>query len=131
MRIDSVLLLSVVTLAVLGVYFGVIAFVGIAHFELVFGAMEYRLYDDELVAYDRRLDTIQWRVPLDAVRDTTVEEGLFESPPTTEVATVMLNRTDDTEETEPYRFYRHSIVFIENPERVSRLLRTGRSRFAQ
>ncbi|NEU56896.1 hypothetical protein [Halorussus sp. MSC15.2] len=72
---------SGVALAVVVISF---VLVGIAHFELAFGAMEYRLYDDELVAYDTRLDAVQWRVPLDAIRTVSVRRGLWRGPPGTD-----------------------------------------------
>ena len=98
----------------------VVSFVsmGIAHFELAFGAMEYRLYDDELVAYDARLDAVQWRVPLEAVRTVSVERGLWTEPPGTDAATVTLDRTDLAVEQSPYGFYRQSLPYVEEPERV-------------
>lgn len=77
-------------------------FAGIAHFELAFGAMEYRLYDDELVAYDTRLEAVQWRVPLDAIQSVSVDRGFWTGPLGTDAATVRLERTDLTVEQSPY-----------------------------
>ncbi|WP_128478994.1 hypothetical protein [Halorussus pelagicus] len=92
---------------------------GIAHFELAFGAMEYRLYDDELVAYDARLDAVQWRVPLEAIRTVSVEQGLWTGPPGTDAATVTLNRTDLAVDQSPYGFYRQSLPYVKDPERIA------------
>ncbi|AFK18858.1 hypothetical protein E6P09_08730 [Haloferax mediterranei ATCC 33500] len=125
--ITSLPLLGAATVATLGAYIGVVALIGVVHFELAFGALEYRLSDDELVAYDRRLDAVQWCVPLDAIRDATAERALFDSPPATDAAMVALDRTDDAAETEPYRFYCHSLAFVDEPERVAERLTSIRS----
>ncbi len=103
----------------------VISFVlaGIVHFELAFGAMEYRLYDDELVAYDTRLDAVQWRVPLDAIRNVSVERGFWTGPPGTDAATVTLDRSDLAIEQSPYGFYRQTLPYVETPARVADRLR--------
>lgn len=118
-----------VTAATVGASIGFIAFaaafalVGIAHFELAFGAMEYRLYDDELVAYDARLDAVQWRVPLDAIKSVSVKRGFWTAPPGTDAAAVALDRADLTVEQMPYGFYRQTLMYVENPERVADHLR--------
>lgn len=62
------------------VVLGVLVVAGVVHSELAFGRVEYRLYDDAVVAYDRRLDTAQLRIPLDAIRDATADRGLAASP---------------------------------------------------
>ena len=102
------------------------AIAGIAHFESAFGAMEYRLYDDELVAYDTRLEAVQWRAPLDAIRTVTVERGVWTAPPGTDAATVALERTDLAVERSPYGFYRQTLPYVERPERVADRLRRVR-----
>jgi len=96
---------------------------GIVHFELAFGSMEYRLYDDELVAYDAQLNAIQWQVPLNSIQTVSVERGLWSGPPGTDAATVMLNRTDLTVEQSPYRFYRQTLMCVETPEHTADRLR--------
>lgn len=85
--------------------------------------MEYRLYDDELVAYDARLNAIQWRVPLNSIQTVSVERGLWSGPPGTDAATVMLNRTDLTVEQSPYGFYRQTLMCVETPEHIADRLR--------
>ncbi|WP_435365313.1 hypothetical protein [Haloarchaeobius sp. DYHT-AS-18] len=101
---------------------------GVVHFALAFGAMEYRLSDEELVAYDTRLDAVQWRAPLDAVRAVSVERGLWTAPPGTDVAMVTLDRTDLDVEQSPYGFYRQTLAYVENPERVADRLRRATER---
>ncbi|WP_254523477.1 hypothetical protein [Natrinema caseinilyticum] len=97
--------------------------VGIGHFELAFGAMEYRLYEDELIAYDTRLNAVQWRVPLDAIRNVSIERGFWTGPPGTDAATVTLDRSDLVVEQSPYGFYRQTLPYVETPERVADRLR--------
>ncbi|ELZ91435.1 hypothetical protein C440_14014 [Haloferax mucosum ATCC BAA-1512] len=126
-EVTSLLLLGGVTAAVLGAFVGLVALVGAVHFELAFGAVEYQLADDALVAYDRRLDAAQWRVPLDAIRDATVERGLFDSPTTTDAAIVALDRTDDPAEAEPYRFYRRTLAYVNEPNTVAERLTAART----
>ncbi|WP_440988345.1 hypothetical protein [Haloarchaeobius baliensis] len=99
------------------------ALLGIGHFELAFGAMDYRLYDDELVAYDTRLDAVQWRASLDAVRDVSVERDAWAAPPGTDAATVRLDRTDLDVEQSPYGFSRQRLAFVESPGYVADRLR--------
>ncbi|WP_130501825.1 hypothetical protein [Natrinema hispanicum] len=96
---------------------------GIIHFELAFGAMEYWLYDDELVAYDTRLNAVQWRVPLDAIRDVSVKRGFWAEPPGTNAATVTLERSDLAVKQSPYEFYRQTLLYVNTPERVANRLR--------
>ncbi|WP_254761833.1 hypothetical protein [Natrinema marinum] len=104
------------------------ALAGIAHFEVAFGAMEYRLYDDELVAYDTRLDAVQWRAPLDAIRNVSVQRGFWTGPAGTNAATVTIDRTDLSVEQSPYGFYRQTLVYVETPERVADRLRQETTR---
>ncbi|MDG5757929.1 DUF6498-containing protein [Natronococcus sp. A-GB1] len=85
-----VLLAWVVTLGVVGGNDGVglaltavstvgavLAFVGFlavktAEHVLEYGLLEYRRYDDRLVAYDTWVETAQWNVPLAEIRDATL-----------------------------------------------------------
>lgn len=96
---------------------------GVAHFELAFGAMEYRLYDEELVAYDTRLDAVQWRAPLAEIHDVTVAESRWLSPPGTDAGTVRLDRSGMETTAPPYGFVRQSLVCVTDPERVAERLR--------
>lgn len=43
--------------------------------ELAHGCMEYRVYDDLLLAYDTRLEEAQWMIPRENVTQTTVTHG--------------------------------------------------------
>jgi hypothetical protein len=96
---------------------------GVAHFELAFGAVEYRLYDEELVAYDTRLDAVQWRAPLAEIHDVSVADGWWLSPPGTDVGTVRLDRSGMETTARPYGFVRQSLVCVADPERVADRLR--------
>ncbi len=113
---DVVWLLPVAATVVLGV-------VGVAQFELAFGAVEYRLYDEELVAYDTRLDAVQWRAPLAEIHDVSVADGWWLSPPGTDVGTVRLDRSGMETTARPYGFVRQSLVCVADPERVADRLR--------
>lgn len=96
---------------------------GVAHFELAFGAVEYRLYDEELVAYDTRLDAVQWRAPLAEIHDVSVADGWWLSPPGTDAGTVQLERSGMETTARPYGFVRQSLVCVADPERVADRLR--------
>ena len=96
---------------------------GVAHFELAFGAVEYRLYDEELVAYDTRLDAVQWRAPLAEIHNVTVTENRWLSPPGTDAGTVQLERSGMETTARPYGFVRQSLVCVTDPERVADRLR--------
>ncbi|WP_435348692.1 hypothetical protein [Haloarchaeobius sp. HRN-SO-5] len=123
--VASLVVGTVVALVVFALGFGL---VGIGHFELAFGAMEYRLYGEELVAYDTRLGAVQWRAPLEAIRDISVERGRWTAPPGTDAATVALDRTDLDVERSPYGFYRQTLAYVENPEHVVDRLRRATER---
>ncbi|WP_440990912.1 DUF6498-containing protein [Haloarchaeobius baliensis] len=45
--------------------------------EVLFGHLEYRIYDEGVVAYDRLLDEPQWFVPSHDIVDTRTSDGLF------------------------------------------------------
>ncbi|MCT9097954.1 hypothetical protein [Haloarchaeobius sp. HME9146] len=120
--IDSGLVLVAVTALMFVTYLFTLAIIGALHFELAFGSVEYRLSDEALVAYDSRLDAVQWSVSREAIRDGTVEDGVFDSPPTFDAATVTLDRTDEVALAEPYRYYRCSLPYLDDPvEAVDRL----------
>lgn len=46
---------------------------------LGYGNVEYRIYDDKLVAYDRYLEEIQWVVPFDDIRSISTEQQTIRS----------------------------------------------------
>lgn len=92
---------------------------GLVHYELAFGAMEYRLYDEELLAYDTRLGAVQWRVPLAAIDGVSVRRGPWLAPPGTDAAAVTLDRTDDRVTHPPYGFYRRTLAYVSDPEAVT------------
>ncbi|CAM2928297.1 hypothetical protein [Halobacterium salinarum] len=121
-----------VGLVATGLALGVLAvgfvLTGIAHFELAFGTMEYRLYGDALVAYDTRLDAVQWHVPLQAIRAVSIERDRSERPPRTDAATVTLDRTDLDIDQSPYGFYRQSLPYVQNPERVAERIQQAKAR---
>jgi|GEM_PF-901216 len=49
--------------------------------DLLYGHLEYRLYDDCLVAYDRLLDTPQWRVELRELTETESSAAVLDRLP--------------------------------------------------
>lgn len=118
----------------IGVAFVVVAtafaLAGVVHFELAFGAMEYQLHDDELVAYDTRLDAVQWRAPLDAIEHVSVDSGFWTSPPGSDAATVTIDRTDLSVEQSPYGFYRQTLAYVQTPERVADRLQQATTQYA-
>jgi hypothetical protein len=100
--------------------------VSAGHMLLAFGAVEYRFYDSEVVAYDRRLGVPQWSVPYDSMEDVSVERGLFGSPLWLDAGTVFFERTDSPKEDElEHHEPRSSIPFVPDPDRVGRILRQG------
>jgi hypothetical protein len=120
------LVLGVATaLTVTAVGFGV---AGVAHFDLAFATTEYRLYDDELVAYDTRLDAVQWRAPLDAIHDVSVEGGPWLAPPGTDAVAVTLDRSDLDVDQRPYGFYRQTLAYVDRPEQAADRLRRATAR---
>lgn len=64
-----------VTVAVLG------AVPVVIETDFLYGHLEYRLYDDCVVAYDRLLKTPQWRVELDAVTETEASAAVLDRLP--------------------------------------------------
>jgi hypothetical protein len=112
------------TVAVFGLL-GVLSAVSALHLYLAAGTVEYRLYDDQLVAYDHRLDTPQWAVSYQDICDVTVQRGLFGSPCWLATGTVAFERTDDAEEDTLHSLEpRSSVVFVPNPEDVADLIRS-------
>lgn len=101
---------------------------GVAHFDLAFATTEYRLYEDELVAYDTRLDAVQWRAPVDAIHDVSVEGGRWLAPPGTDAAAVTLDRSDLDVDQRPYGFYRQTLAYVERPDHVADRLQRATAR---
>jgi hypothetical protein len=111
-----------------GLVFGLLAVLSalsIVHLRLALGEVEYRFYDAELVAYDRRLGEPQWAVPYDRIEDISVETGVFGRPLWLDAGTVSFERTDSPpEEALATREPRSSIAFVSEPERVAEMLRS-------
>ncbi|MDQ2052197.1 DUF6498-containing protein [Natronolimnohabitans sp. A-GB9] len=42
-----------------------------------YGNVEYRVYDDTLIAYDTHLRAVQWRIPLEEISSTSAEHSFF------------------------------------------------------
>lgn len=127
--VDSSIVVLVSTAVIVASVLVAFVLTGIFHFELAFGAMEYRLYEDEVVAYDRRLEAIQWRVSINHIDDVTVETGLINAPPWTDAATITLDRVDDDTDEEPYRFFRCSLAYVDDPEEAADRMKLPRSSF--
>ncbi|ERH13803.1 MAG: hypothetical protein J07HB67_02849 [halophilic archaeon J07HB67] len=62
--------------------------------DLLYGHLEYRLYDDCLVAHDQLLDTPQWRVELREVTETEPSTAVLDRLPGLELERLFV-RTDD------------------------------------
>ncbi len=54
--------------------------------------MSYRLYEDELVGYDRVLKRAQWRIDLDKIRSISVEERYVDSKYDTQTIVIETNK---------------------------------------
>lgn len=107
---------------------GAFVLAGVVHFDLAFGAVEYRLYDETLVAYDTRLDAVQWTAPTASIHDVTVADGPWLSPPGTDAGTVKIDRSGLETTARPYGFVRQSLVCVADPERVADRLKGERRR---
>lgn len=126
LSVESVWVLLGLTSSFVALYLGGVALVGALHYDIVFGTTEYRLYEDALVAYDRRLDAVQWSVPYASIASVSVRDGWFDSPLGTDVGTVKIERTSSSDQQEPYRFYRESIVFVDDADHVADLITAAR-----
>jgi len=88
------------TVAGVGVV-GVVALIGAVlvgtETNLLYGHLEYRLYDDCLVAYDRLLETPQWRVELDEVRETETDVALLDRLPGLTLERLYVRAADDSQ----------------------------------
>jgi hypothetical protein len=138
-RIGILLIIGLSTLALLNgsvrffvlvvggvlVLFGLLSALSAVHMHLALGGVEYRFYDSEVVAYDRRLGVPQWSVPYDSMEDVSVERGLFGSPLWLDAGTVFFERTDSPKEDDlEHQDPRSSIAFVSNPERVVDIVQT-------
>lgn len=65
--------------------------------DLLHGHLEYRLYDDCLVAYDRLLETPQWRVELAAVRETETGTAFLHRLPGLTLERLYVRADDDSQ----------------------------------
>lgn len=77
--------------------------------DVQFAHLEYRVYEDDVVAYDRLLDAPQWRVPRREIADVTTGSGLLGRWIPAGTGTVRVERRGG----DPVR-----LVFLEDPERV-------------
>jgi len=124
----SVVFFSLV-IGVLSILTLTLSAVSVVHMKLGVGGVEYRFYDSELVAYDRRLQEPQWSVSYNKIRDVSIDRGLFGSPLWLDAGTVSFERTDSPEEDELKNHEpRSSIPFVPDPERVVELIRSRRGR---
>ena len=65
--------------------------------DLRYGHLEYRLYDDCVVAYDRLLETPQWRVELDEITGTKASVAFLDRLPGLTLERLRLRTRDDSE----------------------------------
>jgi hypothetical protein len=65
--------------------------------DLRYGHLEYRLYDDCVVAYDRLLATPQWRVELDRITGTETSVAFLDRLPGLTLERLYLRTRDDSE----------------------------------
>ncbi|MFC6729880.1 hypothetical protein ACFQDG_14610, partial [Natronoarchaeum mannanilyticum] len=62
--------------------------------DVQFGHLEYRLYESELVAYDRLLAAPQWRLSLDAVSECHTASGIVDRRTSLGTGTIRVERGD-------------------------------------
>jgi hypothetical protein len=65
--------------------------------DLRYGHLEYRLYDDCVVAYDRLLETPQWCVELDEITGTETSVAFLDRLPALTLERLRLRTRDDSE----------------------------------
>jgi hypothetical protein len=65
--------------------------------DLRYGHLEYRLYDDCVVAYDRLLETPQWRVELDEITGTETSVAFLDRLPGFTLERLRLQTRNDSE----------------------------------
>lgn len=104
-----------------------VCLIGVVQFELAFGRLEYRLYDGELLVYDTRLDTPQWRASLAAVEEVCADRGPLASPPGVGVGAVTVPRRE-APTAPPYWFHETTLVCLAEPDRVTDRLRAAARR---
>lgn len=78
--------------------------------DVQFGHLEYRVYDGDVVAYDRLLEAPQWRISRRETSDVTAKTGLLDGWISGGTGTVRIEHRDG--ETV-------KLVFLERPERVA------------
>jgi hypothetical protein len=65
--------------------------------DLRYGHLEYRLYDDRVVAYDRLLETPQWRVELDEITEMEASVAFLDRLPGLALERLHLRTRTDSE----------------------------------
>lgn len=124
--VQSRALLAVITVVVFSSSAAILALLGVVHFELALGSIEYRLYDDVVVAYDRHLQAAQWRIPYRSIQDVSVERGFLRSPLWMDTGSVSFTRMDDAAEDDlQYQSPHSRLPFVDDPERVASWLHRG------
>lgn len=83
--------------------------------DLLHGHLEYRVYEDAVVAYDRLLDEPQWRVATDEITDSAPQSSVIERM-TTGTGTVRITRRDG---------YPERLVCLPDPDRAADTFRTS------
>ncbi|WP_018256677.1 DUF6498-containing protein [Halomicrobium katesii] len=79
---------------------------------LAYGAVEYRVYGDVVVAYDRRLDAPQWSVARHEIADVRAGSGIASTFFSNDFGTVRLVRDDDTK----------VLSVVDDPEALARVV---------
>lgn len=64
-------------ITVIGATVGIVAGISLIVAEISYADLEYQLYGDTLVAYDNRLEEVQWRVPLEEIRTVSAKHSFF------------------------------------------------------
>lgn len=80
-------------IAISSVIVSLFALVTVVVEELLYGYLEYRVYEDAVVAYDRLLDEPQWRISTDEITDSKSRSSLIERL-ATDTGTVQIMRRD-------------------------------------
>ncbi|SNZ12750.1 hypothetical protein SAMN06269185_1904 [Natronoarchaeum philippinense] len=78
--------------------------------DVQFGHLEYRVYETDLVAYDRLLETPQWRVSLDNISNLRTASGLIDRKTSLDTGAVHVQRRDGDSE---------RLAFLPDAERVA------------
>ncbi|ELY75419.1 DUF6498-containing protein [Natrinema gari] len=80
------------------------------------GAVEYRVYDAAVIAYDTRLDAPQWRLPRCEITDVRTDTAFMSPLLSGAVGTVRIDCADGSS---------RSLSLVRNPEAVGRALAVG------